>query len=136
MNFTTELNKPIFVARPTMLRSFNSATLINEALASEGAIYAANSGDYIIKASTARRLQKSTFVSVDESTISEIKDLVVARLEADREEKFQFLDGRMFTGPEAAKEVTAGTKVGTYFLEVEKETLRIVQEAFLRGELK
>jgi hypothetical protein len=134
MNFSSEHNKPIFVARPTMLNASNSVQMVNEALANRSLLLAKHSGDYIVKTSAARQLRKSSLVSLEASTDLEIKDLVVARLESDQDQKFRFLDGREYSGAEAAREVSGGTEVGKYFLELEKETVRIVQEAFNRGE--
>jgi hypothetical protein len=135
MNFASERNKPIFVARPVRVSAFNSQGIINEALANSTVIRAKDSGDYIVKAAAARRLPHSLLLSVAEASPEEIKDLIVSRLETDKDEKFQFLDGKVFSGADAAKEVAQNTRVGKYFLELETETLRIVQEAFLKGEI-
>lgn len=89
----------------------------------------------MVKLSAARRLPKETLIPITESTPDEVKDLVITRLESDQAERFEFLDGRIFSGREAAKEVRENTRVGGYFLDLEKETLRIVQGAFFDGEL-
>lgn len=136
MNLSTERNKPIFVTRPDTISFYKARGIINEALANLTAIHAKASGDFIIKASAAKKLPARTLVPINEATEIEAKELVIARLEAvGPDEKIQFLDGRTFSGPEAAEEVRKGSKVGKYFLELETETIRIVQEAFLHGEL-
>jgi hypothetical protein len=134
MDFTSESRKPIFVTRSSAIQSYNSSRILNESLANFSAIPARNSQDIMVKASAARLLPRATLVTLTNATSAEVKELVIARLENDREEKFEFLDGRTFSGPEAATQIKDGTRIGDYFLALEKETLKIVQEAFFRGE--
>jgi hypothetical protein len=111
-----------------------SPAMVNEALANSTAIRGRFVGDILVKPAAARRISMDALISVDESKPDQLKELVVNRLQSDRNEKFEFLDGRSFSGEEAAKEVCKRTAIGQYFFELEKETLRIVQEAFRRGE--
>jgi hypothetical protein len=92
--------------------------------------------DFLVKAAGARLLPRQDLLSVDQATPNEIQELVSNRLEIDWDVKFHFLDGTEFSGSEAAREVRGETAIGKYFLELEKETLRIVQDAFLKGEMR
>lgn len=139
MNFASEMNKPIFVSRNRQIQLCSASRALNEALANDTVIKATNSSnsdDVFVKAAAAVKLPKQVLVSVDESSSDELKELVTKRLEIDGAVSFEFLDGRKFTGREAAREVEQGSEIGRYFLEAETETLRILQDAFAKGELR
>ena len=135
MNFDSERNKPIFAVRLIQLTFANARGILDEVLSNRTAINAKEGGDAFVKAAAAKRLTNDLLLSVDEVRPDEVREWVVTRLEIDRDEKFEFLDGTTYTGGQAADEVRKGTEVGQYFLDLEKETLRIVQEAFKSGKL-
>ena len=134
MDFASEINKTIFVCPPARMYALCSAAMVNEALANRTAIRGRFVGDILVKPAAARRISMDALISVEQSRPDQLKELVVNRLQSDRTEKFEFLDGRSFSGEEAANEVCKRTAIGQYFLELEKETLRIVQEAFRKGQ--
>jgi len=136
MDFTSELNKPIFVCLPERMYALCSAAMVNEAIANCTAVRGRFVGRILLKAAAARRMAWDALISVDDAEPVEVKELVVNRLESDKTETFEYLDGASFTGEEAAREVCKQSKIGKFFLEIEKETLRIVQAAFLRGDFE
>ena len=136
MDFTSELNKPIFVCHPERMYSLCPAEMVNEAIANNTAVRGRFVGRILLKADAARRMAWEALISVDEANATEVKELVVNRLESDKHGTFEYLDGTSFSGLEAAKEVCKRSKIGEFFLELEKETLRIVQAAFLRGDFE
>lgn len=135
MNYTAEQNKPLFVVRDVQVRNFSAQRTMNEALASNMAVHAERVDDFMVKSGAAKRLPREILVKVAEASPIEIKELVVRRLKADAAEKFEFVDGNVFTGAEAATEVERESPIGRYFLELEKETLRIAQQAHFDGKL-
>lgn len=134
MNFQSEQNKPVFMMRPLVLAA-NEGTLSGRSFQIKKAARADFSGDYMLKIAEARGVPPGLLVKVADATADELKDLVIQRLKADSDEKFEFLDGRVFSGAQAAEEVRKKSKVGDYFLELETETVRIVQEAFLNNKV-
>ena len=138
MNFDSERNKPIFISRSTQITLCNAREAINESLLNRTVLRttAAYEDEYLIKAAAARNLPQRALIKIDDARPEEVKQLVISRLESDRDEKFEFLDGTKFSGAEAAAEVRRDSKAGKYFIELEKETLRIVQEAFIKGDFK
>ena len=135
MNFQSERNKPLFVVRPVQVRNFSAQRTINEALASNMAVHAERVDDYMVKSAAAKQLPREILVKVAEASAPEIKELVVRRLKSDATEKFEFVDGNVYTGAEAAAEVERESAMGRYFLELEKETLRIAQQAHFDGKI-
>jgi len=136
MNLITERNKPIFVARARSIQFCNANDVLTEALANSTALHASAVDDEImVKASAARKLPRQTLLTVDDATLSEVKELVISRFRIDSTEKFEFLDGRTFSGAEAANQVREESEIGKYFLELEKENLRILQDAFRKGQI-
>lgn len=135
MNFQSERNKPLFVVRTSQIYNFNAQSTINEALASNTAVRAERVDDYMVKSAAAKQLPQTILVKVDDASTAEIKELVVRRLKSDATEKFEFVDGSIYTGAEAAAEVERESSMGRYFLEVEKETLKIAQQAHFEGKI-
>ena len=137
MNFTAEKNKPLFVVRAQQVNfTANARQMLNEALACNTAVHAESvPDDFFVKSAAAHKMQPQLLVKLGESTPAEIKDLVVKRLKTDASEKFEFMDGTVFTGAQAAQEVATESRIGRYFLELEKETLRIAQQAYGEGKI-
>lgn len=132
MNFEAERRKPIFLVRPRALNE-GAGRLIKQAVEGHQAFASGIGDDVMIKVAEARSLPSHALFKVAQLSNRELRDLVVLRLKADPAEKFEFLDGTVFTGEQAAREVTQSTSKGQYFLELEKETLSIVQEAYFEG---
>jgi hypothetical protein len=135
MNFQSEQNKPLFVVRNVQVRNFSAERTMNDALASNTAVHAERVDDFMVKSAAAKRLPREILVKVADASPVEIKELVIRRLKADAAEKFEFVDGHTFTGVEAATEVERESAMGRYFLALEKETLRIAQQAHFDGKL-
>jgi len=135
MNFDSERNKPIFVTRRSTVTFLNASGILSESLANCSVLATSLQDDFLVKSAAAKRLPSQTLLTVDNSTRPELVELVARRLEIDANQKFRFLDGKEFNGAQAAVEVRSGTQIGNYFLEVEKETLRIIQDAFRRGQI-
>jgi hypothetical protein len=136
MDFASEMDKPIFVCRAARMYALCPPEVVNEALANSTAIRGRFVGHLLLKVAAARRISWKALISVDDAKPVEVKELVVNRLESDQNEMFEYLDGRNFTGMEAAREVCKLSAIGKFFLELEKETLRLVQAAFLRGDFE
>jgi hypothetical protein len=136
MDFVSEMNKPIFVCRPALLYAMCSPDIVRDALANCTAIRGRFVGRILLKAAAARRIPASVLMPLEETKAMEVKELVVSRLECEQKETFDYLDGTPFNGVEAAMEVCKNSKIGQFFFEIEKETVRMAQAAFRRGEFE
>ena len=135
MEFASELNKPLFVCRPERVYALYP-DVVKDALANNTAVRGRFVGRLLLKVAAARRMTWKALIPLDDADPVEVKELVVSRLEADATETFEYVDGRTFTGAEAAMEVCKRSAIGEFFMELEKETLRRLQAAFQRGDFE
>ncbi|HUP79677.1 MAG TPA: hypothetical protein VM260_14085 [Pirellula sp.] len=128
MNFDAELKKPLFVVQ-------GRACTLNEAR-DRIPITALNSKNALVGNRNTALANEGLSKIASAGASLEVRNLVVARLRADPQSEFRFIDGRKFTGSEAAQEVVNHTKEGEYFLKIEKRTMEIVLDAIKKGRVQ
>lgn len=136
MNFDFERQKPLFVVRGEQIKyasAFRNRMIT--ALNNHSAFMTRDGQNYIVEAIAAKFLPQEILLNIDQAQPHEAKELIIQRLKASTSEKFEFLDGRIYSGDEAAREVEKGSDIGKYFLDIEKETIKIVQAAAREGQL-
>ncbi len=127
MNFDAELKKPLFLVQ-------GRACTLNEARVRMPQI-ALNARDASIM-NRSVVLANEGLINMSRGRTDDLRQLVVERLKADPDAEFRFIDGRKFTGMEAAQEVLRHTKEGEYFVKLEKRTMEIVLNAIREGKVQ
>jgi hypothetical protein len=117
MNLEAELKKPLFFYR-------GRAQTLNEAIANRS--HYEFSGRDVVYGSSNKAIANEGLEKLASLAEDETRQLVISRLQAVPDAKFRFLDGRTFSGLEAAKEVREHTKEGDYFVRLEKRAIEIV----------
>lgn len=74
--------------------------------------------------------------AVANMSASEAKNLAVARLRANPNAVFRFVDGRKFSALQAVDEVARDTEVGKYFTKIQKRAAEIALEALDAGKIQ
>lgn len=126
MNLERELRKPLFIVhgKAMTLNEAKSAAPITSlnASGSQGAIRA-----------SAAEIASEGLLKIATVGDADLRNLVVSRLQAEPSARFRFLDGREFSGTQAAEEVKKRTQEGDYFLRLEKRTMEIVLKELRAG---
>src|SRR5579859_4694392 len=107
MNLNTELNKPLF------FRQGRGQTL-NEVRASRTQTLH-NFGNIASASSTLDREILNEAINRLSAPNEDIEQLIVLRLKSVPDAKYKLLDGRVFSGTQAAEEVKNHTKEGRFF---------------------
>lgn len=129
MNWAREYNKPIFLDANGRLVTLGEA---KEKMQRFGALTENLRGlSAGVSAFASRGMTK-----VAEATHDQVKQLVIGRLKSEQDRRFRLMDGREFTGDQAAQAVATGTKEGQYFLRLEKRAIELVETALAKGEVK
>ena len=123
MNLQSEMNKPVLLTEGggTMsLREFKNIRL--NAMNESTFMRALGTKD------VAFANQRVELYPVDQS-----RRLAVARLRASPEEKFEFIDGKVFSAVEAIKEIERDSAAGKYFTDLERRAAAIAIKAVEEG---
>jgi hypothetical protein len=126
MNMSTELRKPLCWFRGQGLTLAEAKTVLPQTTgANLGSGRQADRATRLVAVEALNKLKRQG--------IARTRQLVVQRLRAVPRAKFRLLDGRIFSGREAANEVERGSPEGEYFLQLERRTLEIVLQALQSG---
>jgi hypothetical protein len=123
MNLQSEMNKPVLLTEGGGTISLREFKTIRLNAVNESALTRALGSKHIAFSN-----QRVESYPVDQS-----RQLAVARLRASPEEKFEFIDGKVFSATEAIKEIERGSAAGKYFTDLEKRAAAIAIKAVEDG---
>jgi hypothetical protein len=118
----SDCNKPIAIVRTKDVATTAHLKILSRALADGGAFIGHYSGNYLVDAVTAGKLQ-DVCAPMASSTREERMDLVLARLQVTRAHKEQEGDATAVWLDEAARQIKAGTAAGEHFIAAETEQI-------------